>query len=113
MELISETLPASEIERIQERYGRYIKITADIARGLCVVGCELHADGEEILLRRGSRQDDIWGGGLDFYTKEIDTSAVLNLRPRLGNNSMEILDNKRREAFLGCVRRIFSNIWAS
>jgi len=44
-----------------EAQGSYIKLAVDIARGVVVGGGEYHADCEEILLERGSRQEDIWG----------------------------------------------------
>ena len=41
----------------------------------------------------------------------IDTTAVLNLRPRMKNDGMEILDPARRETFLDIVRKYFVKLW--
>lgn len=111
MQYINFILSTQEIEKIKKTYGDYIKITADIQKGDLAVGCTLHADGEKILLEKGAEQDNIWGGGINFNLKEIDTTAVLNLRPRLDNNSMEIIDQKRREKFINVVKHCFAKLW--
>ena len=53
-------------------------------------------DGEQLLLKDGSRQDDLWGAGLDLETNEMDFDSMINLRP-LQNTSREILDQNIRE----------------
>lgn len=107
MDLIRTPLTIQEIKKLQAKCGNYIKITADIVKQMLVVGTELHADGEKILLEQGCKQDDIWGGGVNLTSKEIDATAVLNLRPRLNNSSLEILDPNRRKKFIDVVRKIF------
>lgn len=111
MKYITKPLSGKEISLFNQKYSDYIKITADIDRGDLVVGCPLHADGEKILLAKGSKQESIWGGGLNFVSREIDCSAVLNLRPNQGNPSMEILDPGRREKFIKTVKNIFKALW--
>jgi hypothetical protein len=113
MQLAKKKLSIEQIRQVQKKYGDYIKITADIEKKEIVIGCTLHVDGEKILLENGSRQDDIWGGGLDFISKEIDATAVLNLRASLDNNSLEILDPRRREKFIALVKDIFEYLWQS
>ena len=53
-------------------------------------------DGEQLLLKDGSRQEDLWGAGLDLETSEMDFDSMINLRPSQ-NTSREILDQKIRE----------------
>jgi hypothetical protein len=104
-------LSLEKISKLNQKYGDYIKITADIDKGCLVIGCPLHADGEKILLEKGSKQESVWGGGLSFTSKEIDCSAVLNLRPNQNNPSLEILDPDRREKFINTVKNIFKVLW--
>lgn len=111
MRLISKSLSKQEIAALKKKYGDYLKLTIDLGQRLLVVGCELHADGEEILLEKGSLSTEIWGGGINLKTKTIDTIAVLNLRPNLGNPSMEILDFERRKKFIKIVKKIFVLLW--
>ncbi len=111
MEFVDRVLAREEILKLQKVYGGYVKLTVDLEKEWVVAGGKLHADGEKILLERGGRQDNIWGGGINFENKQIDTTAVLNLRPRLENNSLEILDNQRREKFIQIVKKYFVNLW--
>lgn len=111
MDYIDHVLSHEEIFSLHKQLGRYAKITADITRQKLVIGSEYHADGEEILLKKGSSQKNIWGGGINFEKKEIDTIAFLNLRPTSGNLSMDILDPERREKFISIVKKIFGRLW--
>ncbi len=108
----AERLTAEEIRNLKEQFGPYVKVTADIDKGWVVIGGGLHADGEKLLLDKGSRQDNIWGGGVDLENKLVDTTAVLNLRPKLGNESLEIIDISRREAFINLIKNFFSALWS-
>lgn len=111
MKYFDVPLLKEDIDNIHKTYGEYVKITADLENKRIVVGCELHADGEKILLEKGGDGDNIWGGGIDFIVKDVTTTAMLNLRPRLNNDSMEILDPKRRTSFLELVRSYFNKLW--
>lgn len=55
--------------------------------------------------------DNIWGGGIDLEGRQIDATAVLNLRPRLNNDNLEILDSQRRGRFIQIVKDFFQNLW--
>ena len=112
MEFVDKALTLKEIKNLQNKYGNYVKLTVDIEEGLVAVGGELHADGEKILLEKGSKQDDIWGGGINLENKQIDTTAVLNIRPRLNNDNLEILDSTRREKFIKIVKKYFRKLWS-
>ncbi|HNP89229.1 MAG: hypothetical protein BWY24_00771 [Microgenomates group bacterium ADurb.Bin219] len=62
---------------------------------------------EEILLTNGSKQEDLWGGGFDLKTNEIDYNSVINLRPNQENPSRDILSLDIRKKFDKIVRRLF------
>ena len=111
MKYIDHVLTKSEIEELVKEYGLYTKVTVNVDKEELVVGCELHADGEVILLEKGAMQDNIWGGGVNYNLKEIDDTAVLNLRPRLGNTGLEISDPIRKDKFLKIVNNLFQNLW--
>ncbi|KKP48226.1 MAG: hypothetical protein UR39_C0001G0021 [Candidatus Woesebacteria bacterium GW2011_GWA1_33_30] len=111
MKYFDSTLNDGDIKSIHKEYGDYVKITADLKNERIVVGCELHADGEKILLDKGGLNDDIWGGGIDFISKKVSTTAVLNIRSRLSNDSMEILDPKRRNLFIKLIEDLFKKLW--
>lgn len=108
--LINGFVTKKDIEKASEDYGSYIKITADIVLETVVIGGEWHADGEKILLENGSKQSDIWGGGIDYKTKEIDFNSLINIRPGI-NESMEILDKDIRNKFAGLVKNRFGELY--
>ena len=106
--LIKGKVTPQDLMLASEDYGEYIKIVVDVVTGDAAIGGEWHADGEKILLEKGSRQKNIWGGGIDLKTRNIETVALINLRPRVGNNSQEILDKKIRKKFVSVVKKKFA-----
>ena len=111
MKVIKTPLTANEITELKTQYGNYLKLTIDLDKEIVVAGCLLHADGEDMLLHNGSKQKDIWGGGINLETRAIDAIAVLNLRPNLDNSSLEIINSERREKFINIVKKIFQTLW--
>lgn len=85
------------LEKVARDLGGYVKVVVDIRRKILSAGGELHVDGEKMLLEDGSKQADLWGGGIDFETGEIDFDSMINLRPGQGNKSREVLDQKIRD----------------
>jgi len=69
MELIGQPLTANEFKALHQKFSGYFKVTVDIEKEPLVAGCELHVDGEELLLSKGSSNDNIWGGGVDPVNK--------------------------------------------
>jgi len=62
MKFIARALTKEEILKLQGNYGNYIKLTLDLKNQWVVAGGKLHVDGEKMLLEKGSKQEDIWGG---------------------------------------------------
>lgn len=89
-----------EIKKASEEFGEYLKITLDVEKKVAVIGGKLHADGEKVLIEKGFRQSDIWGGGISIKSGRVDTQAVINIRPSMNNDSMEILDPRIRNKFI-------------
>ena len=83
-------------KKIAEDLKGYIKVVVDVRRGILSAGGTKHVDGEKLLLKDGSQQEDLWGAGLDLETNEMDFDSMINLRPSQ-NTSREILDQKIRE----------------
>ena len=104
----NEKLTGADFAKAREDYGTYIKFTVDTENKVAALGGEFHADAEKILLELGSKQSDIWGGGVNLETKSYDTSAIINLRSGR-NNSTEILDEEVRNQFLRIAREILKN----
>lgn len=60
MKYINHVLTPEEINDLRKEFGDYAKITLDLENEQLVIGCELHVDGEKILLEKGAKQDNIW-----------------------------------------------------
>jgi len=83
----------------------YIKFVADIEKNIITIGGLRHVDGEQLLLKRGSRQENLWGGGFDLETGEIDFDSMINIRPNQGNNSREVLSEDIRKKIGDIIKK--------
>lgn len=107
--ILVENKPSKEdFQKTKEDYESYIKLTIDIERQIVALGGEYHTDAEKLLLDQGSKQKNIWGGGVNLETKQFETNAIINLRPGR-NDSTEILDLKTREKFLIIAKRVLKS----
>ena len=100
----------SEVKKLREVFDTYIKTVIDVKRKVCSAGCDRHFESEEILLKDGSYQSDIWGGGIDLETKIIDFNSFINIRPNDGNTSSEIQDAKIRKEYDKLSKYFFENV---
>jgi Protein of unknown function (DUF5674) len=78
---------------VREGYGDMVKFVVDIRQERIAIGGDLHADGEALLLERGSRQQDLWGG--NYYPGRgpdecIEYTSMINIRPNMENLGMEL-----------------------
>ena len=94
------------IKLAKENYGEMIKGVADVAREIIALGGELHADAQAALLQDGSRPEDIWG--FNVYVEKprqqrMDYTSFINVRPSLGNRSMEVHDHTLRKRMRAIV----------
>lgn len=100
-----------EIKKLRELFDVYIKTVIDIKRKVCSAGCDRHFDSEKILLDQGSKQEDLWGGGIDLETKIIDCNSMINIRPQQGNMSNEIQDTTTRQEFDKLTKYFFKILY--
>jgi len=100
-----QKLTKEDFAKASQDYETYIKITIDIEKKVIALGGEYHADAEKLLLESGSKQDDIWGGGINLNTKEFETNAMVNIRAGK-NDTIEILDEKIKSVFLQIAKEV-------
>jgi hypothetical protein len=100
-----------EIEKLKEQFDSYIKTVIDIKKKVCSAGCDSHYESEEVLLKQGSKQSDIWGGGIDTDSKEIDFNSFINIRPSDNNPANELLDPEKRKIYDKLTRFFFKAIY--
>ena len=104
--LLSKKATKGEIGEIVKHFQGYIKIVVDIEKELLCAGADRHVDEEKILLDQGSKQQDLWGGGIDTNSGEIDYNSMINLRPKSDNPSRDILSIEIRKKFDQVVTKI-------
>lgn len=103
--LVKDKISKEEFQKAREDYKSYIKITADLNSGMVVFGGEYHADAEKLLLGKGAKQENIWGGGFNLEAKQIEANVIINIKPTV-NDSPEILDKAIREKFFYLAKKI-------
>jgi len=88
-----------DLIKLKEQFEVYIKTVIDINKKICCAGMDRHFEGEQILLQKGSKQKDIWGGGIDLETNEIDFNSFINIRPNDNNTKNEIESEEIRNKY--------------
>jgi len=107
MQLIVRSKTSREtISKLGEELPGYIKFVADIEKEILAAGSARHVDDEQLLLKEGSNQRYLWGGGLDLETNELDYDSMINMRPNDNNPSREILSQEIRVKVEKIVRTL-------
>ena len=88
-------------------YGNLVKGVVDINKKVLVLDAEMHADEEQLLLEKGSVQNDLWGINLypDKFGTEgfIEFDSMINIRPRQNNMSRGVEDEAIRNQISAIV----------
>lgn len=106
----SEPFTLDEVTQLKAEFDIYIKTVIDIEKKICSAGMNRHFEGEQILLQQGSRQSNIWGGGVDLETKEIDFNSFINIRPRDNNTKNEIQSEEIKRKYKQLMEYFFKVI---
>ena len=103
--IVKSKLTGEELKRAAEDLDGYVKFVVDLKWEIMTVGGKRHVEGERLLLERGSRQSDLWGGGIDLETDQMDFDSMINIRPKDDNPSREVLDSGIRKKMEEIVRK--------
>lgn len=109
VKIIKKKISLTELKKLaDESFGDMVKGVVDIKEKILAIGGELHADAETLLIKEGSKQENIWG--INVYPdkpkkQRIEYSALINIRPSIGNRSMEILDSQIKRKIEGMVNK--------
>ncbi len=108
--IIRSPATSPQITEMLEALGGYIKLAVDVKRGILAGGGAMHADCESILLDDGSAQDNIWGA--DWYpsSQQVAYESLINIRPRQGNRSLEVIDPELRTQIAHIVHALLGGI---
>lgn len=110
IQIIRDRATPEQMQQMLEVLGIYIKLAVDIQRGILAGGGELHADCEQVLLEDGSRQACIWGADWYPLKQTVGYESLINIRPSVGNPSMEIRDLATREQINHIVQNLLGNV---
>jgi len=95
-------------EIAEERFGDMVKGVVDVENKKIVLGGDLHADEEAVLLERGSKQNNLWGFNLypdrsgDAF---IEFDSMINIRPSQGNRSRDVENPEIRKQIVEIVNQ--------
>lgn len=104
-----EKISRSQLKEMAAAFGNLVKAVVDVEKGIMVIGGELHADEEALLLEKGSKQSNLWG--INFYPELqgdefIEFDSVINLRPMQGNRTRGIDDVRIKQKIKEIVNRL-------
>lgn len=112
MKLVTKNIAIAELEKMSTKFfSGLVKAVVDIEKKIMVVDAELHADEEKHLIEQGSKQEKLWGINLypdigiddeDF----IEFDSMINIRPRINNNSRGVEDLKTRKKITNIVNKL-------
>ena len=109
MVILDKSITREELVRLTENfYGDMIKGVVDVDQELLALDAELHSDLEGLLLREGSQQEALWG--INLYPEADDEDflefdSLINIRPRQGNRSWDVENEKIRERIRSIVNK--------
>lgn len=108
--IIKDKISQAEIKDLaQKTFGDMVKVVVDVERNIMAAGGEMHADGEQALLDDGSKQENLWGANI-YPDKEradwIEYTSLINIRPAIGNRSLEIQDQSIRDKVKTVIDRL-------
>lgn len=110
MKLITDKIKLPELRKMaQAGFGDMVKAVVDVEKGIMAVDGELHADEEALLLRDGSKQEDLWGINLYPELPEdgwVEFDSMINVRPAVGNMSRHVESKEIRNKILGIVESL-------
>ena len=95
--VLDKKITPVQFQQAREIYPDYIKTVMDIEKEILAVGGEYHIDCEDVLIRSGSKQENLYGGGYRVSTREIEYMALSNFKPALNKTTYEIMDEKVRK----------------
>ncbi len=104
--VLTKKATEEQIKKMCYEFGSYIKVVVDIEKGILAGGAAMHYDEEQALLEYGCKQENLWGGGIDFATGALDYNSMINVRPNQENQSRDILAPEKRDKLKAIVEEL-------
>lgn len=110
IKIIREKISKQELEELaKEFYLEMVKGVADLDQDIIALGGEWHMDANEVLIKNGSTQENLWGFNIYLGKSKDDRleyNSLINIRPKKANNSMEIENEEIRNKILKIVNNL-------
>lgn len=111
MKTVKNKISIDELRDIAQRtFGNIVKAVVDVEKEIMVIGGDLHADEETVLLEKGSKQKDLWGINLYPELRHSDDwlefDSMINIRPSLGNKTRGVEDEKTKTKIVKVINQL-------
>ncbi len=111
MKIIADSINLSELKKMSKNmFGNLIKAVIDIQKEIIALDAPMHADEEAELLKKGSKQENLWGINLypEHFEKEnfIEFDSMINIRPSANNRTRSIDDPELRVKIAKIVSKL-------
>ena len=96
MKILNQPIKKAELPALDDIFGdKMTKAVVDVKRKLLAIDAPLHYELEDLLLKDGSQQENLWG--INLFPDNSDESFVIfdsliNIRPNQGNPSRDVVD---------------------
>ena len=114
MQLIKEKISLDELRKMSEKmYNQLVKAVVDIEQEIMMVDAGLHADQEDALLEKGSKQETLWG--INLYPEKFGTAgfvafdSMINIRPSWGNYSRGVESPEIQKKIITVVTKLVAS----
>lgn len=107
IKIIEEKIKREQLKDITKL--NMIKGVVDIKKRVIALGGEFHSDSNDVLIKKGSSQEDIWG--INLYLEKpkeewIEYISLINIRPADNNFDMEIQNQEIKDR----IRKIVNSL---
>jgi Protein of unknown function (DUF5674) len=100
MKIVDKVSIAELKEMANKMDGNLVKADVDVAKKIVIVDMPMHFEGEQELIKQGSKQKDLWG--INLFPSKYGTEgfivydSMINIKPVV-NPSMGVVSQKVRD----------------
>ena len=103
IKIIRQKITKSELEDLAK------EIYVEMVKGIIALGGEWHMDANEVLIKDGSAQENLWGFNIYLNKpkeERLEYNSLINIRPKQSNKSMEIESEELKNKILEIVSNL-------
>lgn len=113
MKLVENSISIQQLGKIaKQKFGNLVKAVVDLDKKIMAIDAELHADQEAFLIKKGSKQKNLWG--INLYPEKFGKSnfieffSMINLRPSQNNLGQNIKSKPTRQKIKKIVSQLIT-----